>query len=155
MAGENILFNSTGLSEGVIEGALAGLAVTALILGFLFLIAIYVYSALAYQTIYRKSGHKRPWMAWIPIANAVPTLELGGFHWAWVFLAVAAMIPVVGFIASIALVVLIIVSMWRIFEKAGYAGALSLLIMIPIANLIILGIVAWQKKTYKKIKKKK
>lgn len=155
MAGEDILFNSTGLSEGVLEGALAGLAVTVLILGFLFLIAIYVYSALAYQSIYRKSGHKKPWMAWIPIVNIIPAFELGGFHWAWIFLVLAAMIPAIGFIASIALVVLTIISMWRIFKKAGYPGWLSLFILIPVANLIVIGIVAWQKKSYKKVSKRK
>lgn len=155
MATEDIVLNSSNLAEGALEGAIAGLAVTMIIIMFLFAIGYYVFTALAYQSIFRKSGHKRPWMAWIPVANLVPALELGGFHWAWVFLVLGSIIPVIGFFAGIALTILVIISMWRIFEKAGYAGALSLLLLIPVANLVILGIVAWQKSSYKKVSKKK
>lgn len=151
MVVDEIIFDSTNLySNNVSAEIFAGVALLAIFFIFLFLVGYYVYSALAYQSIYRKSGHKRPWMAWIPVVSAIPALQLGGFHWAWIFLALGAIIPFVGFFASIAFGVLVIISMWRIFKKAGYKGALSLLLIIPIVNLVILGIVAWQKPTYKK-----
>ena len=40
------------------------------------------------------------------------------------------------------LVFFIIIS-WRIFSKAGYSGALSLLLFIPIANIIVLCVLAF------------
>lgn len=46
-------------------------------------------------------------------------------------------------IIAIASVILAIVIWWRIFSKAGYSGALSLLMFIPIANLIMLLILAF------------
>jgi len=143
------------------EEILTGEVLAVLLIPFLlFFVGLYVYGALAYQSIFRKSGYKRPWFAWIPGLNLVPILQLGGFHWAWVFLLFGVFIPetmadsVIGIISSItaiAFAVLAIVSHWRIFKKAGYAGALSLLLMVPIANYVILGIVAWQKRTYKKV----
>ncbi|HEY7415587.1 MAG TPA: hypothetical protein VH593_10370 [Ktedonobacteraceae bacterium] len=32
---------------------------------------------------------------------------------------------------------------WRIFSKAGYSGALSLLMLIPIANLVVFLVLAF------------
>jgi len=77
-------------------------------------------------------------------------LQLGGFHWAWIFLI---LIPMLGWIA---LGVLGIISCWRIFEKRNYQGWLSLIPILgfvpfvgwiaSIAFLVIIGIVAWGKK---------
>lgn len=39
--------------------------------------------------------------------------------------------------------ILEIVAMWRIFEKCGYSGPLSLLLLLPIVNLVILLVVAF------------
>jgi len=88
--------------------------------------------------------YKKSWLAWIPIANISMMLQLGDFHWAWVFLI---LIPILGWIA---LFVLVIIATWRIFEDLDYPGWLSLAPIIPqvggIAHLVIIGIVAWYKK---------
>lgn len=111
-------------------------------------IAVYVYTALALMTIATKLKHKQPWLAWIPFANISLVLMMGGFHWAWVFLM---LVPVLGWIA---IMVMSIISMWRIYEKRKYPGWLSLIWIggiLPfigwlagIANMIILGFVAWK-----------
>lgn len=44
---------------------------------------------------------------------------------------------------SIALIVFSVIIYWRIFSKAGYNGAMSLLMFVPIANLIIICILAF------------
>jgi uncharacterized membrane protein YhaH (DUF805 family) len=49
---------------------------------------------------------------------------------------------VFGLIALVVIVFTIIVY-WRIFSKAGYSGALSLLMFVPIANLIMLCVLAF------------
>jgi hypothetical protein len=124
----------------------------------LFVLAIYVYSALAWMTIARKLKYRRPWLAWIPIANIAMILQLGGFHWAWVFLV---LVPVLGWIA---LFVLVVISNWRIYEKRNYYGWLSLAMILPkvggILHLIVIGFVAWADKSgitrpRKKVRKKK
>ncbi|MDA3836660.1 MAG: hypothetical protein PF542_03480 [Nanoarchaeota archaeon] len=147
MAGEEFLLNAT--SPELIAGGLAFVGIMIFFISMI-IIAFYVYTALAWQTIAKKSGYKRPWLAWIPLANIAMILELGGFHWAWVFLAATIVIPFVGIIGVLALVVLSIIAHWRIFEKIGYPGWLAILSLINIAYLIIIGIVAWEKKTYKK-----
>jgi len=50
-----------------------------------------------------------------------------------------------GVVLLIALIVIVIaiVIWWSIFSKAGYSGALGLLMLIPIANLIVLLILAF------------
>lgn len=150
----NMLIAATDLSSFFNGGdmlavaGLAGLFAGMLIFAIIILLALYVYMALALQTIGRKLKYKNSWLAWIPIANYAMVLELGSFHWAWIFLI---LIPFLGWLA---LIVLIFISLWRIFEKRKYSGWLSLvplLSAIPvlgflagIAYLIIIGMVAWK-----------
>jgi len=109
-----------------------------------FMLAFYVYFAMAWMTIARKLGYKYPWLAWIPFANIAMMLQLGGFHWAWVFLM---LIPILGWLA---LGVLVIIATWKIFVKRKFPGWFSLSIIIPevggVLYLIAIGFVAWYKK---------
>ena len=127
-------------------GSLLALGVGMIVFAFIVMIALYVYFALALQSIARKLKYKNPWLAWIPFLNIAMIFQLGNFHWAWVFLYLATAIPLVGFLAVLALLVLTIISFWRMFEKLNYSGALSLLLLVPVARLIMIGVVAWNKK---------
>ena len=95
-----------GFAGGIIGGGLLalGIAITILVL-----LALYIYTALAWMTIAKKLKYKYPWLAWIPFANIAMMLQLGGFNWLWVFLA---LIPFIGWIA---LLVLVIIATWKIF----------------------------------------
>lgn len=108
----------------------------------LIMLATYIYFSFAWMTIAQKLKYKDSWLAWIPIANLAMILQLGKFHWAWVFLI---FIPIIGWVA---LAILIIISTWRIFEKRKYPGWFSLSIILPwiggVLYLISLGFVAWQ-----------
>jgi hypothetical protein len=121
-----------------------GLLILGIVLAVIFGIGIYVYFALAWQTIAKQLKHKKAWIAWIPIANIALMLQLGGFNWGWVFLI---LIPILGWIA---LFILLIIATWRIFEKRKYPGWLSLSMILPkvggILYLIAIGFVAWGKK---------
>jgi len=107
----------------------------------LILLAFYVYFSLAWYTIGKKLKYKKSWLAWIPIANISMILQMGGFHWAWIFLF---LIPVFGWIA---LFVLMIIAHWRIFEKRKYPGWFSLSFVFPnvggILYMVVIGFVAW------------
>ena len=48
-----------------------------------------------------------------------------------------------GFILGIIMALVVILPFWTIFSKAGYNGALSLLLLIPIINLIIIYVFAF------------
>ena len=132
-----------GFGLGALVGAL-------LVFAILLLIAIYVYTSLAWMTIAKKLKYKYPWLAWIPLANVAMILQLGEFHWALVFLL---LIPVIGWLAVI---VLGTIALWRIYEKRKYPGWLALIgygSLIPaigwlasIASLVIMGLVAWKDK---------
>lgn len=139
-----------GYQEALIGGVTGAVLATLGILVALFIIAFYVYHALAWMKIAKRMKHKYPWLAWIPFAASAMRLQLGKFHWAWIFLV---LIPIVGWIALIALLT---ISIWRIFEKQKYPGWIGLsfpLMFAPkisgigtIAYLIAIGFVAWKKK---------
>ena len=46
-------------------------------------------------------------------------------------------------VISLAAAVFGIFCWWRIFSKAGYSGALSLLLLVPVANLVVFLILAF------------
>lgn len=116
-----------------------------IILAILIIIAVYIYFALAWKRIAIKMGYPRPWLAWIPFANIAMWLQMGGFHWGWIFLM---LIPIAGWIA---VGVLFIISNWRVFDRLKYPGWLSLAPLLDvigggigtIAYGIVIGIVAW------------
>lgn len=127
-------------------GFLAGLSLAfILIILALIFIVLYVYTSLAWMTIAQKLKYKNAWLAWIPFANGAMILQLGGFHWAWIFLV---LIPILGWIP---LFVLMVIATWRIFEKRKYPGWFSLSMIIPkvggILYLISIGFVAWEDRT--------
>lgn len=132
---------ASGFLGGIVGGALIAFAIFLM----LFLFAgYYVYTAMAWYKIAKKLKYKTAWLAWVPIVRIVMALEMGGFHWAWIFLI---FIPFFGWIA---LGILFIISLWRIFEKVKQPGWFSLGILIPqvggLFYLIAIGFAAWGKK---------
>lgn len=136
--GESI-FEVVPFLGGMVTAGFFALAVALIVI---FSIVVYIYTSLAWYTIGRKLKYKKAWLAWIPIANFAMILEMGGFHWAWVFLI---LIPILGWIA---LGVLLIIACWKIFEKRNYPGWFCLVSLIPevggILAMIIIGFVAWK-----------
>lgn len=143
--------NATEFAEACpyASGFLGGFAGGTLIsVGILFALLIfagyYVYTAMAWYRIAKKLKYKTAWLAWVPIVRIVMVLEMGGFHWAWIFLI---FIPFFGWIA---LGILFVISLWRIFEKVKQPREYSLGILIPqvggLFYLIAIGLAAWEKK---------
>lgn len=48
-----------------------------------------------------------------------------------------------GLIIAVVSIVFSIIVFWRIFSKAGYSGALGLLMFVPIANIVMLCVLAF------------
>ena len=119
------------LTDIMIGGLIGGLIALGIITIIFLLISLYVYHSFSWMVIARKLKHKHPWLSWIPFASTALRLQLGGFHWAWVFLY---LLPIVGWIA---LFVLLIISYWRVFEKRKYPGWFSLSMIIPKIGLVL------------------
>lgn len=48
-----------------------------------------------------------------------------------------------GLVAVFVALPIFVIPYWKIFSKAGFAGALSLLMIIPVVNLIVLYVIAF------------
>lgn len=57
--------------------------------------------------------------------------------------ALAGGFLIVYLLIMLAIVVFSIIIYWKIFSKAGYSGAMGLLMLVPIANLVVLCILAF------------
>lgn len=137
---EQVLSNM-GIAGSLLTGAM-------LVVGIVVVLAIWAYTSFAWMTIAKKLKQKDPGLMWVPLVRTARILQLGGFHWAYIFLV---LVPVLGWLAVF---ILFLISSWRIFEKRKYHGAFALIklgSLIPflktiagIAWLIILGLVAWK-----------
>lgn len=137
----------TAIANQPFFGAFASILVVLFVFFiFLFVIGIYVYFSLAWYAIAKKLKYKNAWLAWIPFANLFLLPILAKRKWGWGFFL---FVPVVN-------LVLAIIWCWSIYKRRGYPGELSLFkigyVMPPvipfffIIDVIITGIVAWEKK---------
>jgi hypothetical protein len=121
--------NSMPPGAGGVLAALAGFMVFFVIFG----LAIYVYMALAFQTIAQKTNTPNAWWAWIPILNLLLVLNIAKKPIWWIILF---FIPLVGII--VAVIVLMAVAEAR--NKPSWWG---IMFIIPVMNLIAPGYLAW------------
>jgi len=121
-------------------GIFAIIAALGMIALFIFL-ALYVYFALALMAIAKKTKTENAWLAWIPIANIFLMVIIAEKEW-WYALIILLLplIPVLGGLASMGVAIYI---WWLISEKLGKPGWWSILLLIPIVNLVIVGMLAW------------
>lgn len=125
--------------------------------GFVVIIAIaaYVYGSLSLMAIAKRTNTENAWLAWIPIANIYLMMKIGKLPtwslalWALIF------VPTVGALASAGMTVWY---WWAIAERRGKEGWWGILMLVPILNLVLIGILAWgkdEKKPVVKVAKKK
>lgn len=99
----------------------------------LFVIGIYVYFALALQTIAAKTNTANGWFAWIPILNVILMLAIAQKPIWWIILLI---IPLVNIIISIIV--------WMDIAAARNKPSwLGVLMIVPFVNLVIPAILAW------------
>jgi hypothetical protein len=110
-------------------GLAGGLLMAFLMIG----AAVYIYMALALQTIARKTNTKNDWLAWIPIANMILLLEIARKPLWWLLLL---LIPLVNIVISIVVWV-------AVAEARGKPSWWGLLMIVPGVNLIVPGYLAW------------
>lgn len=132
------------------DGSLLSGAFLAAIVGFLavFLIGVlifYIYSALVLMAIAKKTKTPNGWMAWVPVLNIYLMTKIGKVS-PWTMLGLLIVfIPFLNYIAGIVMMVLVVIWWWKIAEACKKPGWWGILMLIPIVNLIIMGILAWGK----------
>ncbi|GEM_PF-1151517 len=101
------------------------------------MIALYIYKSITLMTIANKLGVANAWLAWIPIADMVIFLQSAKLN-PW--LVLLFFIPFINFIAML---VLGIMGFMKISERRGFESWLGILFIVPIANIILPGYLAW------------
>ncbi len=108
---------------------------------FIVFVAIYIYVALALMAIARKTKTKDEWLAWIPIANFYLLTQMARKSGRWTWLLLAMFLPFGGlFVAAVGIWLF-----WLVAERIKFPGWISLLLIVPFVNLVVLGILAWKK----------
>jgi hypothetical protein len=76
---------------------------------------------------------KQPgWAAIIPVYNLIVLLKLSSLHWAFVFIWVAALIPILNFIAFFGVIAMMIIVSIRVAKNFGQTGGFAVgLILLP------------------------
>ncbi len=136
------LFSNFSVVPTLDIASLLALGAALLFLFFIMALAVYVYVALALMALAKKTHTKNPWLAWIPIANFYLVTQIAKVDGWW---TLAILAPVIPFVGGLFLIGTVVWMFWRIAEKRKFPGWISLLMLIPIVNLIVLGILAWNK----------
>ncbi len=112
--------------------AAAAFAIIAGVWGIIML-PIYIYFALTLMVTAKKVGLKNGWFAWIPILQIVLLFQTAGLS-PWLFLL--TFVPFVN-------VIVLVYAYMKIAERRGFESWLGILIILPIAQLIVPGYLAW------------
>jgi hypothetical protein len=129
------------LSTGDIAAIVTALAAMAVVFALIFL-AVYIYAALALMAIAKKTKTPNGWLAWIPIANLFLIIQIAKQPWWHIFALLIYAIPAVGGLAFLAITAF---WWWKVAENINREGWQGILMVIPIVNLIMLGVFAWGK----------
>ncbi len=133
-------FGPSALSVGGI------LAMAAAFIGiFLFILLLnYVVGSWATMDIAKRLKEDEiAWYAWVPIANVYLWTRMAQKEWWWMLIVILG-----GFIPGIGSLIIMggtIYLWWLIVERMGRPGWLGILMVIPVVNLVALGILAWSK----------
>ncbi len=117
-------------------GALAALVAGFLTIFLIVLAGIYIFTCLCLFLIAKKLEVPTAWMAWIPILQVSPFLRSAGKPLWWFLLF---FIPIVSLFVGVYL--------WMcIAENLGKNKMLGVLMILPIVNFIVMGMLAFSKK---------
>lgn len=99
-------------------------------------LAIYAYTAYTLQVIAKKTSTPRTWRAWVPLLNIFLLVKVAEKSYWWVLWN---LIPIVNWVITAIL--------WmRVAVRLGKPKWLGLLMLVPIANFIVMGYLAFASK---------
>ena len=104
-----------------------------LVVCFVLTLVMYVYMALALQTIATKTNTENAWLAWIPIVNIILMLNVAKKPIWWFILF---LIPLV----NVVIAILVWMGVAEARNKPNWWG---ILLIIPVVGIIVPGYLAW------------
>jgi hypothetical protein len=128
-----VLMSASALAQSRDPGISPFLTGGILIFFVIFGLGVYIYMALALQTIATKTGTENAWLAWIPIANLILMLTVAKKPLWWILLF---------FIPLVNIVMAILVWM-AVAEARGKPNWWGILMIVPVVNFIVPGYLAW------------
>jgi hypothetical protein len=123
-------------------GGIAALAGVALLVALIILLAVYVYSSWALMVIAKKTKTKMAWLAWIPLVNLYLVTQIARVPWWTLLILLLVWAPMIG---PLIVMGLTIYWWWNIAEVRKMPGWLGILAAVPVANLVVMGYIAWAK----------
>ena len=128
------LLSASGVfAQGNRSPAATAMAGGTFIFFLLICLAVYVYTALAVQTIAEKTSTENPWLAWIPIANLILLLNIAKKPIWWIVLC---LIPLVN--------IVIFIMVWMaVAEVRGKPSWVGVLLIVPVLGALMPGYLAW------------
>jgi hypothetical protein len=128
-----VLLTSTAFAQDSNNALGTALAGTFLMVMLVFCAAMYIYVALALQTIATKTATPNGWLAWIPIVNIFLMLQVAKKPMWWFILF---LIPLVN--------IIFMIMVWMaVAEARGKPNWWGILMIVPMANLVVPGYLAW------------
>jgi hypothetical protein len=136
--------------------AIMGLGILAVVLG----LFSYIWLALCLQLIAKKTSTPLGWLAWIPFANLFLMANIARINWTWALIlsifilgnasyASSQLGMILGPVFSIASTLVLFVIWVKICQSCNRPGWWVILLLIPVVNWVMLGVLAFFKKAGK------
>lgn len=106
-------------------------------------LVFYVYTALCLYFIAKKTATSPEWLAWIPIANLFLMCKIAKLSYWWLLGIFGLFIPIVNILANFYWIGLFVFMWYKIAEARNKPGWIGILTIIPIANLVVMGYLAF------------
>lgn len=116
-----------------------GLFLFILILSLVF----YVYTSLCLYFIAQKTQTEPAWLAWIPIANLFLMCKIAKISYLWLLGVIGLFIPFINILANFYFIGLSVFMWYKIALARGRPAWLGILTIVPIANFVIMGYLAF------------
>ncbi len=132
--------------ENEIAGAIVAFFAMFFFVAVILSLAVWVYMSFAYMKIAKKNKQKIPGLAWIPfIGPLIIAYKASKMHWWPWLLFIGYIIPIVNTFAMLILGIFGIIWHWKMFKAIKKPEWFAILMLIPVVNLITIGIAAWKK----------
>ena len=132
-------YSGLGASLEASSTSAADPAIIVAIMGVLWLLILvgYVYTAICWMMIAKRTNTENGWFAFIPILNMILMLQIAKRPLWWIILM---LIPIVNLVATI----IVYIDVLKVLKRPTWWVILQ---FIPIVNFVFLGIMAWGGKT--------
>jgi len=118
----------------------AAVSILMAFLALVFILSFYIYTSLCLQFIAKKTDTAPAWLAWIPVANIFLMCKIVSLSYWWISILLFAFLPYAGAFVSVGFFGFLWYKIALARNKPGWIGILA---VVPIANLVVYGYLAF------------